>query len=62
MNGASTLDPVIAFLGVLAVIGLAIKAINDARNIAAEEQEHLKQARSETSRMGVSAYERSASR
>ncbi|WP_158813607.1 CDP-alcohol phosphatidyltransferase family protein [Methylocapsa sp. S129] len=62
VNGASTLDLTIAFLGVLAVVGLAIKAVNDARNIAAEEQEHLKQAHSEAAGMEVSAYERSASR
>ncbi|WP_158818585.1 CDP-alcohol phosphatidyltransferase family protein [Methylocapsa sp. S129] len=43
-NGPSKLDLAIAFLGALAIVGLAIKAITDARNIAAEEQEHLKQA------------------
>jgi phosphatidylglycerophosphate synthase len=43
-SGFSMLDLVIAFLGVLAVVGLAIKAITDARDIAAEEQESLKHA------------------
>jgi phosphatidylglycerophosphate synthase len=43
-SGPSRLDLAIAFLGALAVVGLAIKAFTDARNIAAEEHEHLKQA------------------
>jgi phosphatidylglycerophosphate synthase len=43
-SGPSRLDLAIAFLGAFAVVGLAIKAITDARNIAAEEQEHLKHA------------------
>jgi phosphatidylglycerophosphate synthase len=43
MNGESTLDIAIMSLGGLAVIGLGVKAVSDARYIAAEEQKHSQQ-------------------
>jgi phosphatidylglycerophosphate synthase len=44
MKGASSLDITIALLGALSIVGLAIKAVSDAQEIAAEEQANLQQA------------------
>jgi len=44
INGGSTLDVAIMLLGALAVVGLGVKAVSDARGIAAEEQSHSQQA------------------
>jgi phosphatidylglycerophosphate synthase len=41
VNGLSRLDVVILFLALLAVIGLALKAVSDARRVAFEETAHL---------------------
>jgi phosphatidylglycerophosphate synthase len=57
LNGASRLDMVIAFLGVLAAIGLAIKAVRDARDIAIEEREHVKKTAREAPTVNLLGYE-----
>jgi phosphatidylglycerophosphate synthase len=59
-TGLSKLDMTIMFLGAMAVIGLAIKAITDARAIAAEEteaQERLQRAGADSAHNRIPAYQ-----